>query len=457
MNGDALFWIWLSERLGAANRDFKALIELYGTPYDIFHAEESEIERISSIGARTVTVLADKSLEQASKIIDRCEQEGIRIVTYHDEAYPKALREIKDPPVLLYYKGTLPDWNRRLSIGMVGTRRMSAYGLRMAYKIAYELASAGSVVVSGMAAGIDGVSSAAAVMAGGATVAVLGCGVDVVYPKHHKLLAQEIAKNGVLLSEYAPGTRPYHYHFPTRNRIISGLSAGTVVVEAGIGSGSLITAKDAVLQGREIFAVPANVGSAGAEGTNGLLRDGANLLLDTTDLLEHYLYTYAEYIDLEAYRMAREKSTADLSALEKYGVIELTQRAEKKEPSDAEAACEKQPATQGNSAAQSARKSTAETKRRTSSDALQRGQKKDAPKPKPVEAPATPKQSPDSILTSLSSVQLAVMQAIPDDHPVTADSLANLGYPYSEIITALTMLEILGLIRKLPGALYTKA
>ena len=454
MNGDALFWIWLSERLGAASRDFKKLIGLYGTPYDIFHAEESELERIPDISARTKEVLLDKSLEQASKIIDCCEQSGISVVTYNDEGYPNVLRDIKNPPVLLYYKGTLPDWNHRLSIGMVGTRRMSAYGLHTAYKIAFEFASAGGVVVSGMAAGIDGVCAAAAVLAGGCTVAVLGCGVDVVYPRHHKLLAEEIVKNGVLLSEYAPGTRPNHYHFPIRNRIISGLSAGTLVVEAGVGSGSLITARDAVLQGKDVFAVPANVGSAGAEGTNGLLRDGANLVLDTSDLLEHYLYAYADHIDLEKYHKVRGSVKADLYALERYGVVELKRQTEKQEPAATAAAREEKPAGK-NPTVRSVQTKREVQKRDPIPKAPQNGQGR--AKAEPVAETSAKKQTPDSILTSLTPVQLAVMQAMPDDHPVTADSLGNLGYPYSEIIAALTMLEILGLIRKLPGALYTKA
>lgn len=442
MQSEILFWIWLSERLGAQNRDFRQLISLYESPYDLFHADSTELDRIEELTERTKTVLADKDLRKASKILNDCEQMGIGILPYGDAAYPNLLRELREPPVLLYYMGVLPDFNKRLSIGIVGTRRMSAYGLRTAYKISYELASVNAVVVSGMASGIDGVAAAAALLAGGCTAAVLGCGLDIVYPKHHENLMREISKGGVLLSEYAPGVRPSHYHFPERNRIISGLSQGLVVVEAGIGSGSLITAKTAIMQGRDLFAVPANVGSVGAEGTNGLLRDGANLVLETDDVLQRYRYVYAESLSCDALSRARERSAADLQALERLGVIELTHTqtaSAQTAPVQATPAPEKKPRQRKK------REDTAPVK------------EVKAPSREPTAAGKTAGQTPDEVLQSLSPVQIAILQAMPDDHPITVDSLGNLGYSYGDVIAAFTMLEILGLVRKLPGALYTKA
>lgn len=444
MQKDMLFWIWLSDVLGAASRDFRTLIGLYENPYDLFHADEEELERIEGISTRTKTVLSNKSLQRATEILDACERLGIGILPYSDPAYPNALHELKEPPVLLYYSGTLPNFNRLLSVGMVGTRRMSAYGMQSAYRIGYELASVGVVVVSGMAAGIDGVCAAAALAAKGLTVAVLGCGLDVVYPRHHKVLMDEIRKNGALVSEYPPGTRPNHYHFPIRNRLISGLSQGTVVIEAGIESGSLITAKDAILQGRDVFALPANVGSHGAEGTNGLLRDGANLVLGTADILKPYQYVYAESLRMEALAKAENASRADLHYLERLGVIELTHRIG-----------EKQPPVRAAEASEPAKKSVKAPV----------AKKKEEPKATPPhetetvyrEVPKEKSKTPDAVLSSLTPVQLAVLQAIPDDRAVTADFLSGLGYPYGDTVAALTMLEILGLIQKLPGALYTKS
>lgn len=443
---DKLFWIWLAEALGAGSRIFRSLIELYDSPYELFHAEETELERIPELTARVQKALSDKSLQRAVEIMETCERSGIGILTWGDDAYPQLLREIKTPPCVLYYVGELPDWNSRLCIGMVGTRRMSAYGLRTAYKISYELASAGAVVVSGMAAGIDGVCAAAALAAGGRTVAILGCGVDIVYPSHHRALRNEIAKQGVILSEYPPATRPAAYHFPQRNRLISGLSQGTVVIEAGVGSGSLITAKEAEMQGRDVFALPANVGSQGAEGTNGLIREGAVTVLSTDDILEPYRYMFPNTLDSDAVKAAGDAARADLKYLERLGVVELTPPRSSATTLQASAETPKK-ATENDKPQAAKRKSVKKT-----SDPI-------AKETESVETSVTSpkKQTPDAVLSSLTPIQLAVLQAIPDDRAITADSLGDLGYPYGDTVAALTMLEILGLIQKLPGALYTRS
>ena len=442
MQKEMLFWIWLSEALGAANKSFRPLIELYENPYDIFYAEEEELDRLDHLSLRVRERLADKSLEHATAILDTCERLGIGILPYGDPAYPKLLRAISTPPVLLYYKGKLPDFSEQLFVSMVGTRRMSAYGLQSAYKLSYELATAGAVVVSGMAAGIDGVCAAAALAAKGNTVAILGCGLDVVYPKHHKCLMDEICNKGLLISEYPPGTRPNHYHFPIRNRLISALSQATVVVEAGLRSGSLITAKEAILQGRDVFALPANVGSRGAEGTNGLLRDGVNLALDAEDILERYGYAFSGSLHIDRLAGIGTASHADLHFLDRLGVIELTASAQ-----------------QGAVSAVSAAKPNEEPKPKRSSSRVKSEKKPSAEASsaeKTVREPVVQKKTPDEVLSSLSDIQRAVLEAIPDDRAITADTLGGLGYPYGDIIAAITMLEILGLVQKLPGALYTK-
>ena len=449
---DKLFWIWLAEALGAGSRVFRSLIDLYDSPYELFLLEESEIERIPSLTDRAARALSEKSLDRATKIMETCERSGIGIVTYGDENYPKVLRDIQSPPCVLYYRGTLPDWNSRLCIGMVGTRRMSAYGLRVAYKISYELAYAGAIVVSGMAAGIDGVCAAAAMAAGGTTVAILGCGVDVVYPKHHRPLWNSIAEQGVVLSEYPPATRPATYHFPQRNRLISGLAQGTVVIEAGIGSGSLITAKDAILQGRDVFASPANVGRKGADGTPGLLRDGARMALSTDDVLAPYQYTYAESLNLEKYEASKALESIDLSHMASLGVIELSSNA------SGETKMNLNPAKSTNA-------DTKEKKsmpRRTSSAKAEKTPATVAePKEKREEEPkiltAPPKVIPEATLATLTPIQKAILESIPDDGTLSTDAIFALEHPYADIMASLTMLEIMGLIQKLPGSLYKKA
>ena len=443
---DTLYWIWLSDALGAGSSAFRRVISLFDTPFDVFRAEETDIEQVSGLTERAKRALCDKSLERATEILDLCQREGIGVLTYDEDAYPRALREIQKPPIVLYYRGNLPDFNRNLCVGVVGTRSMSAYGMRQAYKMSYELASAGALVVSGMAKGIDGVAAAAALKAGGTTVAVLGCGVDVVYPTHHRGLSEEIAKKGVIISEYAPGTRPNSYHFPMRNRIISGLSQATVVVEAGIGSGSLITAKDAILQGRDVFALPANVGSKGADGTNGLLRDGAKMALSTDDILEPYQYTYAESLNLEAFRASKSLTEIDLVHLASLGVIELSTNSEgeTKMSLSPEAPKEKE------------KKAT--KPRATSAKQEKRADPKEEREEPQVIPPAKPVAPiPEATLATLTPAQKAILEAIPDDGTLSADAIYAIELPRADLMAALTMLEIMGLVQKLPGSLYKKA
>ena len=445
---DTLYWIWLSEALGAGSSAFRRLISLYDTPFDIFRAEENEIDQVPNLTERVKLALCDKSLQRATEILDQCEKEGIGILCYDEDAYPRVLREIQKPPMILYYRGILPDFNRSLCVGIVGTRSMSAYGLRQAYKMSYELASAGALIVSGMAKGIDGVAAAAALKAGGTTVAVLGCGVDVVYPTHHRNLSQEIARTGVILSEYAPGSRPNNYHFPMRNRIISGLSQATVVVEAGIGSGSLITAKDAILQGRDVFAIPANVGSKGADGTNGLLRDGARMALSSADILAPYQYTYAESLTLEKYEASKSLESIDLSHLAELGVIALSGDASgeaKMDLNPAPVAKEKKP-THKRAPSQKPAKAEEST-----SQPIQKREE-------PTSASVTPPKAMSEVtLATLTPAQKTILEAIPDDGTLSTDAIFGLEHPHADLMAALTMLEIMGLVQKLPGSLYKKA
>ena len=448
-SSDTLYWIWLSNALGAGSSAFRKLISLYDTPFDIFRAEESELEQISELTERAKHALCDKSLQRATEILDQCERENIGILCYDEDAYPRALREIQKPPMLLYYRGNLPDFNRNLCVGIVGTRSMSAYGMKQAYKMSYELAAAGACVVSGMAKGIDGVAAAAALKAGGTTVAVLGCGVDVVYPSHHYNLSREIARTGVILSEYAPGVRPNSYHFPMRNRIISGLSQATVVVEAGIGSGSLITAKDAILQGRDVFAIPANVGSKGADGTNGLLRDGARMALSAADVLEPYQYTYAESLTLEKYEASKSLESIDLSHLAQLGVISLSDGASGQ--------------TMELTSTPPAAKGKKPTPRRAPSAKPDKTERTPAEPPTkrreepPTSSPVQREPIPEATLATLTPAQKAILEAIPDDGTLSTDAIFAVEHPHADIMAALTMLEIMGLVQKLPGSLYKKA
>jgi DNA processing protein len=217
--------------------------------------------------------------------VDRLEKAQVHVLTWDAPNYPPHLRQIYNAPPVLYFRGQIEERDE-WAVAVVGTRRASVYGKEATRMIATGLAQAGVTVISGMARGIDTVAHRACLDAGGRTIAVLGCGVDVVYPRENARLAAEIAGRGALVSEYALGTRPEASNFPPRNRIISGLTLGTVVVEAGLGSGALITADFAAEQGREVFAVPGNVFARGSRGVNQLIQQGAKLVSNVTDILE---------------------------------------------------------------------------------------------------------------------------------------------------------------------------
>lgn len=287
MNGQTL-WIWLSLACTPGTENFKKLITKLKTPEAIYAADENLLKSI--IGSRTkdFKALLDKSTERAEKISEYCQRKNIGILNFASSRYPDSLREISNPPVLLYYRGVLPDFEKLFCVSVVGTRRLSEYGLRNAFSISSDLASAGATVVSGMALGIDGVAHAGALFANGITIAVLGCGIDVCYPKAHLTLAREIVKCGCVFTEYPPATRPYKRNFPCRNRIISALSKATLVIEGREKSGALITARCAQEQERKLYALPGNVGNINSELTNLLIKNGAKLCSAADDIVRDF-------------------------------------------------------------------------------------------------------------------------------------------------------------------------
>ena len=283
------YWVWLNECRGLTNRSRALLLDHFGSPEDVYYADEAEYALVEGLSKKQLELLADKSADGADKILGDCQRLGLRILTMQDADYPARLRGIFEPPCLLYVKGTLPAFDEEVAVAMVGTRACTPYGTSSAEKIAYGLAKQGALVVSGAARGIDSAAHRGALRAGGVTVAVLGNGLDVVYPEENAGLYRDIAATGALLSEYPPGTAAEGWHFPIRNRIISGLCLATVVVEAPLErSGALITANTALEQGRDVFAVPGPIDAPTSVGCNRLIRDGAGLVTDASDILREY-------------------------------------------------------------------------------------------------------------------------------------------------------------------------
>ena len=287
-----IHWIWFATRTGMGDKMKSVLLSHFEDPEAIYFAPELEFERFEDLSPAAVESMMDKDLTGCEAVLERCRERGIHILTFQDAAYPARLKNIPDPPMVLYYKGSLPAFDELPVIGVVGTRKASAYGLTAAKRLGYQIAACGGCVVSGMASGIDGAAMKGALTAGGTVVGILGCGADVVYPASNRWLYADTEKYGCLLSEFPPGTAPLGRNFPRRNRIISGLSCGVLVGEAPEKSGALITARLSADQGRDVFVVPANIDVETAVGSNALLRDGAIPVSSGWDNLSVYRYQF---------------------------------------------------------------------------------------------------------------------------------------------------------------------
>jgi DNA processing protein len=280
-----MYWVGLNLVKGIGSVRFKALLDVFGNPEAAWNASPEALIQ-AGLSQKIVEsfqrVRKGVSLDQ---IWDRLQSLGVDVLTWDDGGYPRHLKEIDQPPPVLYVRGSLipeDEW----SVAIVGTRRVTAYGRQVAEEVATTLAQNGVTIVSGLARGVDSIAHQAAINAGGRTLAVLGNGVDIVYPPENRHLATQIMEHGALVSDYALGTQPDGINFPPRNRIISGLSLAVIIVEAGETSGALITASFAAEQGRDVFAVPGNINAPQSQGTNRLIRDGAQPLINPQDVLE---------------------------------------------------------------------------------------------------------------------------------------------------------------------------
>ena len=284
-NDPALFWIGLCSIPGVGRVTFRKLAHHFGSPERALAASQDELGNAGLSERMIAAIVSFSWREHAEKELEKARDAGVRIVTADDTAYPPALRNTPDPPLFLYIKGSLRYED---GVAIVGTRKPTHYGLTVTHRIAYELAAAGLTIVSGLARGIDTQAHRGALAAKGRTIAVLGCGIDIVYPPENSDLLERISGNGAVVTENPFGTKPEAGYFPARNRIISGLSHGTVIVEATEDSGSLITANYTLEQGRKLFAVPGNISSTNSRGTNSLIKRGAVLVEGSEDILRNF-------------------------------------------------------------------------------------------------------------------------------------------------------------------------
>jgi len=295
------YYVWAAQVLGAGSGHVQQVFEVYENPKELYEQREEAVALLG-FSSQEAARIRSYPLNEARAICDQCSQMGFRIVHFQQEDYPKRLRAIYDFPVVLYLKGVLKNMDDQLPIAVVGTRTPSGYGTRAAAMVCRDLALAGASIVSGLAVGIDGIAHAECIRAGGYTIGVAGCGLDIDYPRDNAPLRKAIEERGLVISEYPPGTRPEGWRFPIRNRLISALGEGVFVVEGGIHSGVMHTANHALEQGRDVFALPGDIFSAKAEGPFVLLRNGAIPVMSALDILGEYAMTYDGKLHLERVR-----------------------------------------------------------------------------------------------------------------------------------------------------------
>jgi DNA protecting protein DprA len=419
-------WIWLSLACGAGSDAYDTLLPAFD--YNAGAVYDADRDKLSEAGAdgALLAKLCDKSTAESEAIYAQCKNEGIKLLTPLHKAYPKRLFSIKHKPLLLYCRGIVPALDNYACIAAVGTRDMSEYGRNNAYTLAYDMAKVGAVIISGLARGVDGICHRGALDAGGFTVAVLGCGIDRIYPSEHKTLYEEIAKNGLLISEYKPGTPPEGRNFPVRNRIISGLSDGTLVVECSEQSGAMHTARHALSQGRDLFALPGKVGEKNSAGVNKLIGDGAKIVTKAADIIAVYAQTYPVTIRLDN--------------LPRSGVTDKRRRAFV------------QRSERGNTDHNSYITDTAEAPKRVYTSRKSKALPADDDIADRSERAATPAFDE----STLGESERTIYRLITDSKSVSADELVPSGLSMSEIITALTLLEIKRAIRFVGGNKYIR-
>lgn len=390
------YWVWLAE-LPRLKGPFRlALLRHFGSPEDIFFADREELLLAEDVPPGQAELALNRDLSAADRILADCQRLGQRILTIQDAEYPQRLRNIFDPPLVLYVKGRMPVMDEEAAIAVVGTRECTPYGTACGERLGRELAASGAVVVTGLARGVDSAAARGALRAGGSVVGVTGGGLDVVYPPENGDLYADVAARGVLLSEYPPGSPPDKAHFPVRNRIMSGLSVAALVVEAPGHSGALITARLALEQGREVYAVPGPIDAPDSVGCNRLIRDGAGLAAEGWDILRDFQERFPEKL-----RPARK--------LPAWTPLPTRRRAEpRRKPESA---------------------------------------------PEPEKAPALRAVSREG----LTDDQIALLGVLEPEGPVQVDDLIeSTGIPARRVSSALTMLEIDGCVRQHDGKRYTR-
>ena len=302
------YWLWLSAAVNVSSKAKALLLRRYGDAETAFFAPDGEYARISGISQSEAAVLERRTMDGVSRIADECARQGLTIITMQDAAYPKRLKNIYSPPPVLYVKGNLPPVDENALVAVIGTRKASPYGLKMGRELAYQIAGCGGIVISMLTSGVDTAAARGALLAGGKCIGVLGT------PQEQETgrLADDVAAQGAVISEYPPFTRPLKSYFRERNRIAAGIALGVVVVEAPEKSGTRLFADEAAEQGKEIFALPGNADAENCSGTNALLKEGAKLVTRGWEVMCEFQGQYPDKINLRRDLQPPEEKTRPL-------------------------------------------------------------------------------------------------------------------------------------------------
>ena len=400
------YWIWLQERRGIGAATAHKMLETMGSPENIYFADADDYAR-AGVKQKDIFQLMDKSMEGVREIVERCHDENWRIVSIEDAIYPERLKNIYDVPLVLYIRGRLPVMDEEAAVAIVGTRRCSPYGIKAAEQIGYEVTKGGGLIVTGLARGIDTAAAWGALRAGGRVVGVLGCGLDVVYPPENKSIIDDVAAVGAVISEFSPGTPAYAANFPMRNRIMSGISLGAVIIEAPRHSGALITAAHALEQGRDVFVVPGNIDAEACYGSNRLLREGGIAILNGFDILEEYRELYPQKLGIA--------KTVKTTPPEEDLLQNMIDR-------------------------------ETEPRQKESKKVIDNGESKEY---------IDSKKQVSSTPTDIEGGELAVYNTLKNGEKYVDEIINECGLEAKEVLSALTMLEIKGHIKRLAGKSFT--
>lgn len=394
------YWVWLSNCLDAGSSHLKPLLERYKSPLTVYKTPISELQSSYLLSANELKRFNNKSLDKTYRIMKECDETKIRIISFDDNRYPQLLKEISNPPACLYVKGKLEDINNLPIVCLVGKREASDFGIKSAWSLSARLTLGGILVLSGGALGVDAASHEGALAVGGKTVAVLPCGINYPYLKTNEFLRKTIVDNGCLISELPPSTPLYRNAFQLRNRLLSGISHGIVVIEAAKISGALITARHALEQGRDVFAVPGRPNDPNYQGSNALLKDGAKPVFTAEDVFSEYEVEFANIIDVQ--RAMKENLTKLYRSLNSSKFFH------------------REPVITQNSTV------------------LEDSNKK------------IKKNIDESLPKTIKIVYNCI-----DTELFTVDDLLVSGLPFEEILAAVTQLELYGYIKAIPGGRYS--